>query len=218
MKNMWMVMLLVCLLCSTGASVAAQTAKKWTYMTYWEDKTILIVITEKQGAYEVSGEMIQKVGLGKLTDTFCHIEGRYVPEKETLTAMCQGRGTSIRLRGRKVPGVSDLSVKVESGTEVTDVLMFPIKNRPEKPPDILGTWNSNTTSKYRYTFAPDGYDVVWRLSAIDEDGKITIKGDTLYASWKNNKTSGSATGRATQVDANNRATRIEWSNGVVFTR
>jgi hypothetical protein len=214
MKNMRMAAFLVLMIGSIVLSAAAQAPKRWTYQGSWQGKTVTIIVTEGQSGYGVSGDIIEPVYIGNMQDKVCDIQGRYVPETGTLTANCG----SIVISASKTGNGNSLNVRLESNNRMTEFAVDRIANRPEKAPDILGTWNSNTTQKYRYTLVPDGYDFAWYLSEIREQGKISVKGDILSASWSNQKTSGSATGRITTVDANNRATRIEWSNGVIFTR
>ena len=56
------------------------------------------------------------------------------------------------------------------------------------------------------------------MSLNDQKGGGTLSGHNLSASWSDAGGSGSAEGRITSVDANGRAGRIEWDNGVVFER
>lgn len=218
MKNTRMIALLVCMLGSFAMSTSAQAARKWTYEGRSDDRltrVVTFIITEKPNGYEVSGD-IKLVGSG-LDDVFCQIHGRYIREKGLVMADCGAGADYTLVTASKMPNADSFTVKLERNKRVTEFAAYRIANRSEKP-DILGAWNSNTPAKYIYTIVPDGDGFAWYLSEIREQGKIIVKGDTLYASWTNQRTSGSATGRVTKFDANNRATRIEWSNGGIFTR
>lgn len=82
---------------------------------------------------------------------------------------------------------------------------------------IDGVWGSNIGFEYRIT--QSGNNFTWDvLKPIREQGRGTISGDRINASWSGNNGSGSANGRILGLDSLKRATRIEWSNGVVFSR
>ncbi|MGA3165279.1 MAG: hypothetical protein ABSF14_04090 [Terriglobia bacterium] len=81
---------------------------------------------------------------------------------------------------------------------------------------IVGEWQGNTG--IRYTIRQDGASFTWWAAAIHEKATGTIRGRELSASWEGDNGSHSATARITSEDGNGRATRIEFSNGAVFTR
>jgi hypothetical protein len=82
--------------------------------------------------------------------------------------------------------------------------------------DISGKWNSNIELVYEFT--QNGYQFTWFVALNNQKGAGTLSGHSLSASWSDAGGSGSAEGRITAVDANGRAVRIEWDNGVVFER
>ena len=86
----------------------------------------------------------------------------------------------------------------------------------QETPDISGKWNSNIELVYEFT--QNGDQFTWFVALNDQKGGGTLSGHNLSASWSDAGGSGSAEGRITSVDANGRAGRIEWDNGVVFER
>jgi type VI secretion system secreted protein Hcp len=82
--------------------------------------------------------------------------------------------------------------------------------------DISGKWNSNIELVYEFT--QNGSQFTWFVALNNQKGAGTLSGHNLSASWSDAGGSGSAEGRITAVDANGRAGRIEWDNGVVFER
>jgi type VI secretion system secreted protein Hcp len=82
--------------------------------------------------------------------------------------------------------------------------------------DISGKWNSNIELVYEFT--QNGYQFTWFVALNNQKGAGTLSGHNLSASWSDAGGSGSAEGRITAADANGRAGRIEWDNGVVFER
>lgn len=218
MKNTWMGVLLVCMLCSIGMPAAAQTAKRWTYEGRTDDRltrVVTIIITEKPNGYEVSGD-IKLVGSG-LNDVLCQISGTYYPAKSLVKADC-GRGAGyILVTASRLKDQDAFNVQLEKDNRVKEFVAERVANRPEKAADIAGTWNSSVN--YRYTLVAAGPgEYTWYLGPIEETGRIKVSGNELSATWSNPRTSGSANGRVTETDASGRATRIEWSNGAVFTR
>ena len=82
---------------------------------------------------------------------------------------------------------------------------------------IEGTWNSSIG--FQYNIMQSGNTFTWNVTTpISEQGKGTISGNSINASWSGANGSGSASGRIAGTDSSNRAKRIEWSNGVVFFR
>lgn len=82
--------------------------------------------------------------------------------------------------------------------------------------DISGTWRYSTD--WVYSITQTGSTFTWSMGKFNEKGEGTISGSVISASWSGTNGSGSATGTVTRVDEAGRATRIEWNNGVVFTR
>lgn len=82
---------------------------------------------------------------------------------------------------------------------------------------IEGAWDSSIGFQYQITQA--GNTFTWEvLKPIREHGQGTISGHTINASWRGDNGSGSASGRIILTASKNRANRIEWSNGVIFSR
>ena len=81
--------------------------------------------------------------------------------------------------------------------------------------DVSGSWYGS--NNIQYVFRQSGKNFTWNLQRYSENGNGTIEGTTIRASWSGNNGSGSATGRIAEVN-NGRATRIVWSNGIVFSR
>lgn len=82
-------------------------------------------------------------------------------------------------------------------------------------PDISGTWHF--VDDWEYEIKQTGSNFTWWMKKFQSNGKGTVDGRALSVSWDGTDGSGSATGTVT-VDASGRATRIDWSNGVVFKR
>ncbi|MBN2224543.1 MAG: PQQ-like beta-propeller repeat protein [Deltaproteobacteria bacterium] len=78
-------------------------------------------------------------------------------------------------------------------------------------PNISGRWQ--TDSGRTYTITQIGNMFTWRMPDTGQTGVGNIDGDTATAVWP----FGSAEGRIT-TDAADRGIRIDWNNGVVFTR
>jgi hypothetical protein len=86
------------------------------------------------------------------------------------------------------------------------------------PPPVTGDVLSGNWQGYcgTYQFQQSGNTFTWYCPSTQERGQGTINGNALSASWGGGGQT--ATGTITQRDASGRATRIEWSNGQVFTR
>ena len=94
-----------------------------------------------------------------------------------------------------------------------------LKSIPTKmmPPKLAGVWNSD--HGYIYKIEQRGEDFSWEVnSPITESGSGTIINRDVSTSWQNNDGSGKGSGIISSVDDNNRALRIEMSNGLVFFR
>jgi len=82
---------------------------------------------------------------------------------------------------------------------------------------IEGIWDSSIGFQYKITQSRNNF--TWNvMKPIREEGRGTISGNNINASWSGNNGSGSTNGRIIGVDSQNRASRIEWNNGVVFFR
>lgn len=77
---------------------------------------------------------------------------------------------------------------------------------------VNGRWNS--TASNPVNIVQNGVTWTWTVEGSNEPGRGTIQGDYLRATWGAGAT---ATGTITQRK-NGIATRIQWSNGVVFSR
>ena len=82
-------------------------------------------------------------------------------------------------------------------------------------PDISGRWQSNILSVY--DISQDGAGFTWRKLGSTEVGRGTVDGTSISASWTGGRAASSTTGTI-EVDAEGRARRIVWKNGVVFFR
>lgn len=87
---------------------------------------------------------------------------------------------------------------------------------PVQTAAIGGTWTAMNTV---YTITQSGKTFTWTNPGLGgETATGTIDGADVKASWKGGMFGpGSGTARVV-TDAGGRATRIEWSNGVVFVR
>lgn len=83
------------------------------------------------------------------------------------------------------------------------------------PANIAGTWRGYRGFSYSISQSDNKFS--WSQGDMQETGRGTINGNTISASWSGNNGSNSATGRII-TSGNGYAIRIEWSNGVVFTR
>ena len=82
---------------------------------------------------------------------------------------------------------------------------------------IEGIWDSSIGFQYQITQSRNTF--TWEvLKPIREQGQGTISGNTINATWRGDNGSGSASGRIIVVAPQNRANRLEWSNGVIFFR
>jgi hypothetical protein len=82
--------------------------------------------------------------------------------------------------------------------------------------NLAGDWKG--FQGMTFTFTQNGSQFAWSVKATGEKAQGSIDGDTLLVSWTNAQGSGTAKGMITAKDASGRATRIDWDNGVVFSR
>ena len=83
-------------------------------------------------------------------------------------------------------------------------------------PDLAGTWDSTVDTVYH--IQQSGSAFTWTVENSNEQGKGEIAGAKVTASWEGGSAPGSAEGGIVDQNAANRALKIEWTNGVVFTR
>lgn len=81
--------------------------------------------------------------------------------------------------------------------------------------DLTGRWNSSIGLVYDITQV--GQTMSWKVTTTPQTATGTVQGNTVNASWTGPGNTGSASGKIIR-DQQGRAIRIEWSNGVVFTR
>ncbi|HLF96432.1 MAG TPA: hypothetical protein VI457_04755 [Methylococcaceae bacterium] len=82
--------------------------------------------------------------------------------------------------------------------------------------NISGQWNSNIGLVY--SIEQQGAEFRWHVANIDQTGKGTIEGDRIRATWSDRNGTGSGNGVIREKDSLGGAHRIEWDNGVVFTK
>ncbi len=82
--------------------------------------------------------------------------------------------------------------------------------------DLSGAWKGHMNMTYQFT--QNNSQFTWFVEATGEKAQGTIAGDMLTVEWTNPLGSGTAKGKIAAKDAAGRATRIEWDNGVVFSR
>jgi len=80
---------------------------------------------------------------------------------------------------------------------------------------IAGRWSGY--NNWVYNISQNGSTFTWSVENVSQKGEGNINGKSVSVKWEGSG-SGSATGTVTKVDSSGRATRIEWSNGVIFTR
>ena len=96
------------------------------------------------------------------------------------------------------------------------MILFSVPGRAGEV-NIAGTWNSNIGAVYE--IEQTGSTFNWETNNLgwDENATGTITGSTVKASWSGKNGYGSATGTI-KTDPNGNTNRIEWTNGVVFSR
>jgi hypothetical protein len=81
---------------------------------------------------------------------------------------------------------------------------------------IDGVWNSNIGAVYEIT--QHGRKFLWWSERLNETAMGVVQGNRIGATWNGTNGAGSGDARITRFDGRGQARRIEWSNGVVFTR
>lgn len=125
------------------------------------------------------------------------------PQGVTYGNMDLAPGFKPALRTAPVPTPKAKIEKVE-----------PVPVQPQAP-DISGTWKSSIGHVYEIT--QTGSSFTWYVASLNQRAEGTISGDSVKASWRGILRRDSATGKII-LDAEGRAVRIEWSNGVRFMR
>jgi hypothetical protein len=80
---------------------------------------------------------------------------------------------------------------------------------------IDGRWNTNIDLAYDIVQVSNRFS--WGVAERDPEGLGWIAGTAVHVTWQQGGAELSATGTIS-LDANGRATRIEMSNGIVFSR
>lgn len=119
-------------------------------------------------------------------------------------------------------GFSEMVITTHDGK----ILRVPVNNRDIQKIEFTretagssldGRWNSSIG--FQYDISQSGTTFTWNvITPVREQGRGTLSGNSVTASWSGDNGSGSASGRITETDSQGRAKRIEWSNGVVFFR
>jgi hypothetical protein len=83
--------------------------------------------------------------------------------------------------------------------------------------NLQGNWVNNFGVVYH--FKQTGMTFTWSAPKLNETAQGNVlSGNALNVKWSGSMGSGAAGGKITQFDAQGKPTRIEWSNGAVFTR
>ena len=82
--------------------------------------------------------------------------------------------------------------------------------------DVSGPWKGPMGAAYQFT--QNGAQFSWTVALTGEKATGTMTGMDVTAQWSGPVGQGSAKGTIAKVDPGGRASRIEWSNGVVFVR
>lgn len=119
-----------------------------------------------------------------------------------------GRATS---HGQPVPSVA---------TSPTNLTLTPLNpNAGSHPANIAGQWKSSIG--LIYDIEQTGRNCSWRVRSNGQSAKCDVNGDDVEAQWydagNTNNPSGHAKG-SVKRDSTGAVRRIEWSNGIVFTR
>lgn len=81
---------------------------------------------------------------------------------------------------------------------------------------LSGVWNSNIGAVYEVW--QYGNRFIWWSDSLNETAMGKLQGSAIHASWSGNNGDGSGVAVVKNIDSDGRAHRIEWSNGVVFSR
>jgi len=125
-----------------------------------------------------------------------HVVAPTAPDSPTVKVGTQSTQGSLAGSGRQVV----------STAKVAPITIY----------DMSGQWNSNIGVTYNIMQQQTNFQ--WTVMNSSEKGNGTLKGYDVNASWQGPKGSGSSLGKITAVDANGKATKIIWNNGVQFYR
>jgi hypothetical protein len=81
---------------------------------------------------------------------------------------------------------------------------------------IDGVWKSNIGAAYE--IMQHGGKFLWWSERLNETAMGVVQGNRMRATWNGSNGAGTGEAKITRFDDQGRARRIEWSNGVVFTR
>ncbi len=115
----------------------------------------------------------------------------------------EGGGTGTVHRAPPAGGEAPKPVELKLGTITVE------------PISIAGTWKSNIGLVYEITQSKDKF--TWKVLGQNQAGEGTITGKAVSVTWTDTKGRGGAKGKII-LDRQGKAVRIEWTNGVVFTR
>jgi len=112
--------------------------------------------------------------------------------------------------------IGTLACQMPARQKLVKMAQMISSQKPSGTTDISGKWIGS--NKITYIISQKNNNFTW--TAIPTKGRASgkIEGDRLSVSWVLANRKGTATGRITQRDRTGRAIRIEWSNGIFFTR
>lgn len=110
-----------------------------------------------------------------------------------VCAGCSGAGWDITVAPKQTN---------ESGSKVGPII-------------IAGLWGSNIG--LHYDISQNGNHFTWKVIGKQQTASGTLTGNSVSAAWSGGGPPGSATGTIVAVNGN-AASKIKWSNGVVFYR
>jgi hypothetical protein len=88
-----------------------------------------------------------------------------------------------------------------------------------RPANIAGRWKTN--AGLVYDIQQTEHNCSWTVPSNGQSAKCTVDGDNVAAQWYDAGTTARPSGQAKGVlkrDPHGAVQRIEWSNGLVFTR
>ena len=154
--------------------------------------------------------------IGKLAGTDIIITGTITPFGDSIRVACKAIDTetgkvtgSARGNIAKTATIADL-LKLGVGSDST------AKVAPITIYNVSGQWKSNINLIYNITQQQNNFQ--WTVTNSTEKGKGTLSGYDISASWQGPQGGGSTQGKITEVDAQGKATKIIWNNGVQFYR
>ncbi len=128
------------------------------------------------------------------------------------------KGKSGALTAYRVKGFYSMPVSTETPSAKPAIIQVQPMVVAQLPavPSLAGNWKG--FMGMTFAFSQNGSQFTWFVEATGEQAKGTIAGDALTVVWTGIQGGGSAKGKIAAKDATGRATRIEWDNGVVFSR